>query len=179
MCIAVHTRRQQCNWKLTNGFNYSSTSLYQSEMSMRACVRFYSSIRPFSTAYLGRVCIKYLWSASSKRPQDWGPDIKQQKQVGFKSWFKPKPTYTHAHTHAHTWQTSSSLFRGKFALNKQKCFAPPPLTSHTHAHTPLHPSFCSLPSCTHSGQRATVCRCLTSVLSRLLYLFSSLLPCEA
>lgn len=83
-------------------------------------------------------------------------------------------------THMLTHGRHPSLFRGKFALHKQKCFAPPPLTSHTHAHTPLHPSFCSPPSCTHSGQRATVCRCLTSVLSCLLYLFSPpLLPCEA
>lgn len=28
MCIPVHTRRQQRNWKLTNGFQYGSASLH-------------------------------------------------------------------------------------------------------------------------------------------------------
>lgn len=142
VCIPVHTRRQHRNRKLTNGFQYSSTSLHQSETSMRARVRFY-------------ICIKYLWSGGSKKTQDWGPDRKQQKLVGFKSWFKPKPTYTHAHTHAHTWQTSLSIQRKVcFAQTEMLC-SPSSHITHSFSHTPS--PLLLLPTVLHTLRSACHC----------------------
>lgn len=72
-------------------------------------------------------------------------------------------------------QTTLTIQRVNSLLCTNNNALPPPIT-----HTPLLPT---PPPCTHSGQRATVCRCVTSSLSLSLscfsYLFLSLPPCEA
>lgn len=68
------------------------------------------------------------------------------------------------------------LFRDLSLLRTNRnVLLPPSPPSNTPLYSPpIHP-----PSCTHSGQHATVCRRLTSSLSLVSYLFLSPSPCEA